>query len=115
MKGRVSLARNQQYNVVIVPTSSFAAGDQRFVLSASRLDRGSFLVSPEWTEAEVRSALAGVGLSLVQIEELLRGNRMAFGGRETKLLLFSLEPLVDMGLAPRPVLAEDEPQASVQV
>lgn len=60
------------------------------------------MVSPEWAEDEVRAALTAAGLSLLQVEELFRGNRMAFGGREPGYLLFPAEQLTAMGLVPRP-------------
>ena len=101
----MDIARDQLYNVVIVPTSAQDAGDQRFQLSATRGDRGQHWLSPEWTESEVRAALAGAQLSPLQMHELFRGNRMAFGGKDTRFLLFQEKQLTAMGL-----IADPQPQ-----
>ena len=93
-------AHSKLFNVVVVPTSAHAEGNQTLILSAMRRDRGLRLVSPPWQEEQVREALALTGASHAQTEQLLRGNRMAHGGRRTDYLYFTEEQLVKAGLAP---------------
>jgi hypothetical protein len=90
------------FNVVVVPTSAHAEGNQTLLLSAMRHDRGLRLVSEPMPEADLRRTLALAGASLLETEQLLRGNRMAYGARRTDYLHFTEEQLLRAGLAPEP-------------
>lgn len=106
---------SQAFNVVVVPTSA-PGPSQTFILSAMRRDRELRLVSPDWTEAEVRDAFARAGCSLLQTENLLRGNRMAYGGRRTNYLYFYETQLRRIGLGAEPAREPDpEPLEAVDI
>ena len=99
------------FNVVVVPTSSYAEGNQTLLLSAMRRDRWVRLVSPPMPESGIREALALAGATQLQIEQLLRGNRMAHGDRRTDYLYFTEEQLTRAGLvpeAPRPEPGDEQ-------
>ncbi len=90
------------FNVVILPTTAADATPPLFQLSASRVDRELRLVSPHWSEPQLRQAFRSIDTPSLQVEHLLRGNRMAHGGRDTRRLFFTTEQLLAMGLAPAP-------------
>ena len=92
----------QLFNVVILQTSPADASPTLFELSATRVDRGLRLLSPHWTEPELRTAFHSIDTPRLHVEQLLRGNRMAFGGRDPRKLFFTAEQLTTMGLAPAP-------------
>ena len=95
-----SVPLSKMFNLVIVPTSAYVEGDQTLLLSAMRHDRGLRMVSSPLREAEVRRALARAGATGLQTEQLLRGNRMAYGGRRTDHLRFSEQQLLAAGMVP---------------
>ncbi len=90
------------YNAVILPiTSPNGPGVPLFQVSASRNDReAARYLSPAWTERELESAFVGIGVSTLEFQELLRGNQRATGGRNARRLLFTLNQMESMGLAP---------------
>ena len=100
------------FNVVILPVAAgqTSAGQviaceappPLFQLSATRNDRGLRLVSPHWSEPELRTAFALVHTPDLHIAQLLRGNRMVFGGRDNRKLSFTVDQLLTMGLTPEP-------------
>lgn len=93
------------FNLVILPAGSAGKPVPRFQCSATRGDRSLRLVSPEWTEPELRAALAASDTGPGEIEELLRGNRMAVGKRNPRKLFFSEQQLLAMGFTvPVPAL-----------
>ncbi len=94
------------FNVVVVPTSGYAEGGQTLLLSAMRRDRWVRLVSAPLPESGIRAALALAGATPLQTEQLLRGNRMAHGGRRTDYLYFTEEQLTRAGLVPEQPKAE---------
>ncbi len=97
---------SELFNVVVLPaTAPAAASDlapRLYQLSATRNDRALRLVSPLWPETQVRAALHGIGTSGMHVEQLLRGNRMAHGGRDHRKLFFTQPQLLQIGLAPAP-------------
>ncbi len=99
-----------RYNLVVLPVRDGVDETKRYIFSAGcpGLPR---LVSPAWTLAEVRAALASMGVSEWQAEELLRGNRMAVGRRDNAYLYFSRERLDGIGLTPAPEPVEVEETA----
>ena len=95
-----------------LPTTARAEGTaQLFQLSASRRDGLHRMVSPHWTEAEVRQAFALVDTEPLHVEELLRCNRMSFGHRSLRKRFFTTVQLVAMGL----VFHVREPAAEVRI
>ncbi len=97
------------FNVVVVPTSAYgAAGGQTLLLSAMRRDRGLRLVSEPMVEERLRATLALAGASALATEQLLRGNRMAHGGRRTDYLYFTEEQLRHAGLTPEVLAPESD-------
>ena len=90
------------FNVVILPVTAAEATPPRFQLSASRNDHELRLLSPHWTMTELRAAFRQNGTPDLHVEQLLRGNRMVFGGRDTRKLFFTPEELLAMGLEPEP-------------
>ena len=97
------LSTDHLFNVVILPVTA-ASGEtpQLFQLSAGRRDGALRLISPHWTEREVRDAFAALQLPLLQVEELLRGNTMAFGPRTRRRIYFTPTQLQSIGLTPAP-------------
>ncbi len=91
-------AHSKLFNVVVVPTSAHVAGNQTLLLSATRQDRGLRLVSAPMQEPALRQTLALAGATNLQVEQLLRGNRMTNGGRNTDYLFFTQEQLLAAGL-----------------
>ncbi len=95
---------SQHFNVVILPLTPHAAGDQLFQLSASRRDGQLRLVSPAWTHRQVHAAFALIGTPLIQVEELFRGNTRAAAPttapRTAPRLFFTSQQLQTMGLTP---------------
>lgn len=98
--------QSKLFNVVVVPTSAHAEGNQTLMLSAMRRDRGLRLVSVALPEPELRTTLMLAGATARQVEELLRGNRMAHGGRRTDYLYFTEAQLLSAGLKPEQPLAD---------
>ena len=90
------------FNVVVLPTTPADATPPLFQLSATRNDRELRLVSPHWSESELRAAFVAIATPSLHVEQLLRGNRMALGGRDTRKLFFTTEQLTTMGLVPAP-------------
>lgn len=88
------------FNVVVVPTSAHTDGNQTLMLSAMRRDRALRLVSAPLTEPLLRQTLAAAGATPLETEHLLRGNRMAYGGRRTEYRYFTEEQLLGAGLFP---------------
>lgn len=101
---------SEVYNVVILPITARVEGTaQLFQLSASRRDGLHRMVSPHWTETEVRQAFAKIETEPLHVEELVRGNRQAFGHRSQRRRFFTTVELVAMGLAFHvPEVAADE-------
>ena len=93
---------HQLFNVVVLPVTPAEATPPLYQLSATRNDRGARLVSPLWSEPQLRAAFALVDTADLHIAQLLRGNRMAFGGRDTRKLFFTADQLLAIGLAPAP-------------
>ena len=93
---------SQLFNVVVLPATPSAAIRRLYQLSATRNDRALRLVSPLWSEPELRAGLEAAGASNLHIEQLLRGNRMVHGGRETRKLFFTQPQLLTIGLTPVP-------------
>ena len=96
------------FNVVILPVSPVALAPRLYQLSATRNDRALRLISPHWSEPQLRAAFGLIDTPNLHIEQLLRGNRMAHGGRDTRKLFFTAEQLETMGLAPAPELPAPE-------
>ena len=86
------------FNLVILPTTPHAAGGQLFQLSATARDRSAHLVSPQWTEPELRRVFVAADIPQVQLEELMRGNARASGRRDAPRLFFTATQLTRMGL-----------------
>ena len=103
---------HQLFNVVVLQTSAAEASPTLFQLSATRNDRELRLLSPHWTEPELRAAFHHIETPRLHVEQLLRGNRMASGGRDTRRLFFTTEQLTTMGLAPAPEPEEIEEPAA---
>ena len=101
---------SQLFNVVVLPATAAEAysvavptlAPQLYQLSASRNDRALRLVSPLWSLPQLHAALYAIGTPRLHVEQLLRGNRMAHGGRDTRKLFFTQAQLLAMGLAPAP-------------
>ena len=92
---------SQLFNVVILPVTPHGPA-QLFQLSASRRDGELRLVSPHWTEPEVRHAFHSLAIPTLHVEELFRGNTMAFGPRTRRRLYFTPTQLASIGLTPAP-------------
>lgn len=96
-------AAKPRYNLVLLPLNDLSGAAKRFQLSAGcpGLPR---MVSTPWSRAEVHAALTTCGLTVREVDELFRGNRMAFGGRNTAYLFLNESQLLAMGLtfAPDP-------------
>ena len=89
----------RRFNVVILPVNNLEGGARRYQISAN--SPGYLrLVSPAWSENQVRFALADIGITMNQVDELFRGNRMVFGGRDPRYIFFGEEQLGQIGLAP---------------
>ena len=97
----IPVSTDHLFNVVILPVTPHGPA-QLFQLSAGRRDRALRLISPHWTEAEVRQAFASLALPLPQVEELLRGNTMPFGPRSRRRIYFTPAQLESIGLTPAP-------------
>ena len=97
----MTLPYSYLYNAVILPLTPVSApGGQLFQISASRNDRDvPRMISPPSSMIELRRAFFAGGISELEFQELLRGNRRASGGRDARRLLFTLEQLETMGLA----------------
>lgn len=96
----MSTPTDQMFNLVILPRSSAGSPEPLWQISATRVDGSLRLVSPSWQEAQLRGAMASLGVTNVQFENLLRGNRMANGGRDTTRIFFDQEHLLAAGLKP---------------
>ena len=84
----------ERFNLVLLPSTA-----THFQLSAN--SPGYLrLVSPVWTESETRAALAAAAVPPSEVEELFRGNRMVYGGRDPRYRFFSELQLRAIGLAP---------------
>ena len=90
-----------RYNLVVLPVTADGDGTARFIFSAGCAGRPR-LASGALSLGEVRGALGSLGLTLWQVEELLRGNKMAVAPRSTALLTFTPEQLDAIGLTPVP-------------
>ncbi len=90
---------SEVYNVVVLPVTARVDGvAQLFQLSAGRRDWLHRMVSPHWTEAEVRQAFALIDVEPLHVEELMRGNRQSFGQRSSRRRFFTTVQLKAMGL-----------------
>ena len=88
-----------RFNVVILPINDAPGDARRYQISAN--SPGYLrMVSPAWSEYETRSAFAAAGITQPQIDELFRGNRMVFGGRDPRYIFFGEEQLQQIGLSP---------------
>ena len=99
---------HELFNAVILPVTAPEAALPLFQVSATRNDRLLRLLSPHWSEPELRAAFGSLATPTLHIEQLLRGNRMVSGGRETRKLFFTAEQLLAIGLLAEPS-GEQEP------
>ena len=109
---------SELFNLVVLPTTSAEVADQKFQLSATSIDRSVRMVSPEWSEREVRSAFAAGHLTLLQVEELFRGNSRAYPGRNPRKLLFTEQQLFAIGLhefSPEPDSQPEQSETDVHL
>ena len=86
------------YNVVVLPVTELSAATPLFQLSAGRRDGERRLVSPFWTEAEVRLAMSRSDTPDGRVDQLFLGNRMAYAPRDSRKLFFEEATLLQMGL-----------------
>jgi hypothetical protein len=86
------------FNLVILPACDPSSLTPEWTISATRTDRQLRFTSPAWDAGALSAAMQNMGVSNVQLQNLLRGNRMANGGRDPHRLFFNEQQLRLAGL-----------------